>query len=272
MFSSTANGNGWRDTRTSYPDSLPAPVARAGSSARACRWMGGLVPSASWERSEDLPPCPTELACRCRVCVRKPSFCFRQQSRLGNCRLRIAIRPSDPASSEKPFRACCASRIVAQVQRRDPCYDADGPAPGVGGARWIDDAVAVHCAQIACTRHWSSTPAYRAATCASAHSRCSRTNGSGSSGARVRRSTSAAVPTLPRTTAALRCNPQSLALHRRFTERRAERLLIQRQDVARQRHGVLPRTELPRRKTRTLRQLLRELHVPRTRLLGDVSV
>jgi len=65
---------------------------------------------------------------------------------------------------------------------------------------------------------------------------------------------------------------QPRPLHRRLPERRAERRLIQCQDVRRERHRVLARNELPRGKRRPRRQLLRELHVPRTHTLGDVSV
>ena len=61
-------------------------------------------------------------------------------------------------------------------------------------------------------------------------------------------------------------------LHRRLPERRDERVLIQRQDVSRQRHRILPGDEPSRGKRRILSQRLRKLHVPRTHALGDVSV
>ncbi len=61
-------------------------------------------------------------------------------------------------------------------------------------------------------------------------------------------------------------------LHRRLPECRAELLQIERQDIRRQRHRVLSPNELPRYKRRIVSQRLRELHIPRTHALGDVSV
>ncbi len=61
-------------------------------------------------------------------------------------------------------------------------------------------------------------------------------------------------------------------LHRQLPERRTEPRLIQRRDVRRQRHRVLPGNELTRRKRRSVDERLRELHIPRTHALGNVSV
>ena len=61
-------------------------------------------------------------------------------------------------------------------------------------------------------------------------------------------------------------------LHRRLPERRAELLLIQRQNVRRQRHRVLPVKKRSRPERRILSQRLRELHIPWADRLGDMSV
>ena len=61
-------------------------------------------------------------------------------------------------------------------------------------------------------------------------------------------------------------------LHRRLPEHRTEAFVVLCQKVSRQCPRILPRDELPRCERRVVRQRLRKLHVPRTHLLGDVSV
>ena len=61
-------------------------------------------------------------------------------------------------------------------------------------------------------------------------------------------------------------------LHRRLPDRRAERVLIQRQNVRRQRHRIITRYKVSRPERRVLRQFLRELLIPWADGLGDVSV
>ena len=95
--------------------------------------------------------------------------------------------------------------------------------------------------------------------------------------ARVRTSrTSSSSWTSGRASDHHRCIPseprQLRPLHRRLSERRAELLLIQRQDIRRERHCILHVQKRSRPKRRLLRQRLREFHIPWADGLGDVSV